>query len=52
MAFECLKKLCDYGYFDDPALFEYMKRDRDLDGLRDRTEYKKLLERIAARAKH
>jgi eukaryotic-like serine/threonine-protein kinase len=50
-AFSCLQRSCDLRLFDDPKFLEHMKGDRDLDGLRNRPEYKKLLEKIAARAK-
>jgi serine/threonine protein kinase len=50
-ALDCLQRDCDAGFFDDPAAIEQMKHDKDLDGLRTRPEYKKLLERIAARSK-
>ena len=50
-AFEYLQLACDHGYFDKLKSLERMKRERDLDVLRDRPEYKKLLEKIAARPK-
>ena len=49
--FGCLQQACVLGYFDNPKLFEAMKVDSDLDGVRDRPEYKKLLEKIVARTK-
>lgn len=50
-AFDYLQQACDLGVFDDTGYLEHMKRDSDLDGLRGRPEYKKLLEKIAARPK-
>jgi serine/threonine protein kinase len=50
-AFEYLQQACDHGYFDNPKSLERMKGESDLDVLRDRPEYKKLLEKIAARPK-
>ena len=50
-AFDCLQKACDLGLFDDPKSLEHLKKDSDLDVLRNRPEYKELLNKIAARAK-
>ena len=50
-AFDCLQRAGDIGLFDNPAGLGLLKHEKDLDALRSRPEYKKLLESIAARSK-
>ena len=49
--FEYLQQACDLGFFSNPEPLEDIKRNPCLDVLRKRPEYKKLLEKIAARTK-
>ena len=48
--FDYLQQACDHGYFDNPHSLEQIRRETDLDVLRDRPEYKELLEKISARS--
>jgi tetratricopeptide (TPR) repeat protein len=49
-AFDWLSKSRDGGYFKDPANIAHMKKDTDLDPLRDRDDLKKLLAELEKEA--
>jgi hypothetical protein len=50
-AVELLLKAQAVGYFDDAAIIEHMKRDHDLDSLRARADFRKLLANLEHNAK-
>jgi hypothetical protein len=50
-AVELLARAGAIGYFQEPARVEHLKEDKDLDSLRDREDFKKLLAELKDRTK-